>query len=228
MERNKYPYIATYKMVLLGDGGVGKSTLIKRLRTGQFEENYERTESIISNERMLDHNRSFLYQSRAYSFRSMGHCWPRKVRKTERCLLVDLTKLSIKADCALIMFDLTSRTTLKNVPKWHRDLNRIVQNIPTVIVGNKCDDPNCKVVGEGTEYSRERDIPYFEISCVTNYQFELPFLTIMQQLVGDPNLKLVQAPSKSDMDNVNYSETDVVRFHPDDQCRRAVALDERI
>ena len=46
MEGNKHPYIATYKLVLVGDGGVGKSTLIKRLRTGDFEEIYERTASI--------------------------------------------------------------------------------------------------------------------------------------------------------------------------------------
>lgn len=39
---NKNPYIATYKLVLLGDGGVGKTTMIKRLRTGEFEEIYER------------------------------------------------------------------------------------------------------------------------------------------------------------------------------------------
>lgn len=47
MESNKHPYIATYKLVLLGDGGVGKSTLIKRIRTGEFEEIYERRVAVI-------------------------------------------------------------------------------------------------------------------------------------------------------------------------------------
>ncbi len=35
------------------------------------------------------------------------------------------------------MFDVTSRITYKNVPKWHKDLTRICENIPMVLVGNK-------------------------------------------------------------------------------------------
>ena len=35
------------------------------------------------------------------------------------------------------MFDVTSRITYKNVPKWHKDLTRICENIPIVLVGNK-------------------------------------------------------------------------------------------
>ena len=37
------------------------------------------------------------------------------------------------------MFDVTSRITYKNVPKWHKDLTRICENIPIVLVGNKVD-----------------------------------------------------------------------------------------
>ena len=35
------------------------------------------------------------------------------------------------------MFEVTSRTTYKNVPKWYRDLTRACDNIPIVLVGNK-------------------------------------------------------------------------------------------
>ena len=35
------------------------------------------------------------------------------------------------------MFDVTSRITYKNVPKWHKDLTRICENVPIVLVGNK-------------------------------------------------------------------------------------------
>lgn len=44
---------------------------------------------------------------------------------------------SIGGDCAIIMFDVTSRITYKNVPKWYKDLTRICENIPIVLVGNK-------------------------------------------------------------------------------------------
>jgi GTP-binding nuclear protein Ran len=35
------------------------------------------------------------------------------------------------------MFDVTARITYKNVPKWYKDLTRICENIPIVLVGNK-------------------------------------------------------------------------------------------
>lgn len=44
---------------------------------------------------------------------------------------------SIGANAAIIMFDVTSRITYKNVPKWYKDLTRICENVPIVLVGNK-------------------------------------------------------------------------------------------
>jgi hypothetical protein len=44
---------------------------------------------------------------------------------------------SIGAHAAIVMFDVTSRISYKNVPKWHKDLTRICENIPIVLVGNK-------------------------------------------------------------------------------------------
>ena len=37
------------------------------------------------------------------------------------------------------MFDVTHRVSYKNVPNWHRDLVRVCENIPIVLVGNKVD-----------------------------------------------------------------------------------------
>lgn len=41
------------------------------------------------------------------------------------------------------MFDVTSRITYKNVPNWHRDLERVCENIPIVLCGNKVDVKVC-------------------------------------------------------------------------------------
>lgn len=43
------------------------------------------------------------------------------------------------------MFDVTSRITYKSVPNWHRDLVRVCENIPIVLVGNKVDVKERKV-----------------------------------------------------------------------------------
>ena len=49
----------------------------------------------------------------------------------------------IQGQCAILMFDVSSRVTYKNVPNWHRDLVRVCENIPIVLVGNKVDIKVC-------------------------------------------------------------------------------------
>ena len=51
----------------------------------------------------------------------------------------------IQGQCAIIMFDVTSRITYKNVPNWHRDLTRVCENIPIVLCGNKVEIKDRKV-----------------------------------------------------------------------------------
>ncbi len=51
----------------------------------------------------------------------------------------------IHGQSAIIMFDVTSRLTYKNVPTWHRDLCRVCENIPIVLCGNKVDVKNRQV-----------------------------------------------------------------------------------
>ena len=50
-----------------------------------------------------------------------------------------LTDDILQGQCAIVMFDVTSRVTYKNVPNWHRDLVRVCENIPIVLTGNKVD-----------------------------------------------------------------------------------------
>lgn len=51
------------------------------------------------------------------------------------------------------MFDVTSRLTYKSVPNWHRDIVRVCESIPIVLVGNKVD-------------VKERQVPAVESAAV--------------------------------------------------------------
>ena len=101
---------------------------------------------------------------------------------------------SIGAQCAIIMFDLTSRITYKNVAKWHKDLTRISPNIPIVLVGNKADVKERKMKASQIVFHRRRNLQYYDVSAKSNYQYEKPFIWLLRSLVGDPNLHLTQQP----------------------------------
>ena len=98
----------------------------------------------------------------------------------------------IHGQCAVIMFDVTSRLTYKNVPTWHRDLCRVCENIPIVLCGNKVDVKNRQVKPKQVTFHRKKNLQYHEISAKSNYNYEKPFLYLARKLVGDPQLHFVE------------------------------------
>uniref|UniRef100_A0A453SAL2 GTP-binding nuclear protein n=1 Tax=Aegilops tauschii subsp. strangulata TaxID=200361 RepID=A0A453SAL2_AEGTS len=99
---------------------------------------------------------------------------------------------SIHGQCAIIMFDVTSRLTYKNVPTWHRDICRVCENIPIVLCGNKVDVKNRQVKAKMVTFHRKKNLQYYEISAKSNYNFEKPFLYLARKLSGDMTLRFVE------------------------------------
>ena len=90
------------------------------------------------------------------------------------------------------MFDVTTRITYKNVPRWYKDVKRICETIPMVLLGNKVDQKDRIVKARQITFHRKRKLQYFDISAKSNFQYEKPFIWILRTLVGDPNLYLVE------------------------------------
>lgn len=78
------------------------------------------------------------------SVRCLAKCARVAKRSTEevlrRALLVQVLTdgiVFLQGQCAIMMFDVTARITYKNIPNWYRDITRVCENIPIVLVGNK-------------------------------------------------------------------------------------------
>lgn len=101
----------------------------------------------------------------------------------------------INGQCGIIMFDVTSRITYKNVPNWYRDLVRVCENIPIVLCGNKVDVKERKVKAKNITFHRKKNLQYLDISAKSNYNFEKPFLWLARKLVGNNQLEFVESPA---------------------------------
>lgn len=101
----------------------------------------------------------------------------------------------IHGQCAIIMFDVTSRTTYKNVPTWHRDITRVCEDIPIVLCGNKVDVRNRQVRAKTITFHRKKNLQYYELSAKSNYNFEKPFLYLARKLAGNPQLVFTESPA---------------------------------
>ncbi|KAG9020469.1 GTP-binding nuclear protein gsp1/Ran, partial [Tulasnella sp. UAMH 9824] len=161
----------TYKLVLVGDGGVGKTTFVKRHLTGEFEKKYIATLGVEV------HPLDFSTNYGNIRF----NVWDTAGQERFGGLR---DGFYINGQCAIIMFDVTSRMTYKNVPTWHTDVERVCENIPIVLCGNKVDVKERKIKAGAVTFHRRKNIEYCEISAKSNYNFEKPFLLLARNLSG--------------------------------------------
>jgi GTP-binding nuclear protein Ran len=141
---NQSEAVATFKLILVGDGGTGKTTFVKRHLTGEFEKRYIAT---------------------------VG---------------VDVHPLHF--------------STYRSVPNWYRDIVRVCDTIPMVLVGNKVDAPERVVKAKMITFHRKKGLQYYDISAKTNYNFEKPFLWLAKCLANDPELIFTADPLKEHPD----------------------------
>jgi len=170
--------VAEFKLVLCGDGGVGKTTLVKRHLTGEFEKKYIPTLGVEV------HPLTFTTNCGPLTFNVWDTAGQEKFGGLRDGYYV-------QGQCAVIMFDVTSRITYKNVPNWHRDITRVCENIPIVLVGNKVDVKDRQVKAKHILYHRKRNLQYYDLSARSNYNFEKPFLWLARQLANQNKLQFV-------------------------------------
>ncbi|KLJ09971.1 GTP-binding nuclear protein GSP1/Ran [Blastomyces silverae] len=183
----------TFKLVLVGDGGTGKTTFVKRHLTGEFEKKYIATLGVEV------HPLNFQTNLGAIQFDVWDTAGQEKFGGLR-------DGYYINGQCGIIMFDVTSRITYKNVPSWHRDLVRVCENVPIVLCGNKVDVKERKVKAKTITFHRKKNLQYYDISAKSNYNFEKPFLWLARKLVGNPSLEFVAdialAPPEATVDPV--------------------------
>lgn len=139
------PDMPTFKCVLVGDGGTGKTTFVKRHLTGEFEKKYVATLGVEVHPLIFHTNRGPI----------RFNVWDTAGQEKFGGLR---DGYYIQGQCAVIMFDVTSRVTYKNVPNWHRDLVRVCENIPIVLCGNKVDIKDRKVKAKSIVFHRKKNL----------------------------------------------------------------------
>lgn len=150
----------TFKCVLVGDGGTGKTTFVKRHLTGEFEKKYVATLGVEVHPLVFHTNRG------AIRFNVWDTAGQEKFGGLR-------DGYYIQGQCAIIMFDVTSRVTYKNVPNWHRDLVRVCENIPIVLCGNKVDIKDRKVKAKTIVFHRKKNLQVIKLGSVCAEESDL-------------------------------------------------------
>uniref|UniRef100_H2ZN47 Ras-related protein Rab-7a n=2 Tax=Ciona savignyi TaxID=51511 RepID=H2ZN47_CIOSA len=185
------------KVIILGDSGVGKTSLMNQYVNKKFSNQYKATigADFLTKEVMVD-DRLVTMQiwdtAGQERFQSLGVAFYRG------------------ADCCVLVYDVTMPNTFKTLDSWRDEFliqasPRDPENFPFVVIGNKIDLEN-RVVSykraQGWCHSKS-DIPYFECSAKDNINVEQAFQTVAKQaLMQESDAELFnEFPDRIDLKN---------------------------
>jgi len=159
-----------YKIILIGDGGCGKTSFVNCLRKGEFSGKYIPTQAL-----MFHLSLSTLIMVRSSS--KFGLRWARKVRWFERWLLRWSERCFAYVRFGLIEY-------LYVLWKVGKRCWRVVGDIPIVVCCNKIDALNRKITEEMVKETLPKTVPYFNVSAKINYNIQTPLLELAKKLTG--------------------------------------------
>ncbi|XP_057215036.1 ras-related protein Rab-26 isoform X2 [Triplophysa rosa] len=152
-------YDIAFKVMLVGDSGVGKTCLLVRFKDGAFLAG-----SFISTVGIDFRIWDTAGQER---FRSVTHAYYRD------------------AHALLLLYDVTNKSSFDNIQAWLTEIHEFAhQNVVIMILGNKADVSHERVVKreEGEKLAKEFGVPFMETSAKSGLNVELPFTAVAKEL----------------------------------------------
>jgi GTP-binding nuclear protein Ran len=176
---NQQESLLHYKLVIVGDGGVGKTTLVHRFLTGEFNKKYVPTLGVDNCNLQFNTNYGYI----------TFHIWDTAGQEKFSGLS---DGYAIGADAVMGICDVTSKISAENLDWWYNKMNK--GNVPSVACGNKFDIHYSK---HKVSELKKIDIMnkwgmYYNISAKSNHDFEKPFLYLARILTGNNDLVFIQ------------------------------------
>ena len=189
--------IDTYKIVVLGDISVGKTSILSRFRYGVFEPEYMPTLGI-----------DFFSQNLFYEDKTIRLIlWDTAGEERFRSLIPSYLK---NADCIIIVFDITNKDSFNSLNKWLTDSkNNASEGTIYIICGNKSDLKEKRTVNENEidEYIKKNELIYVECSAKNGEGIKDLFNTVAKNL-GEVNFAKSDYAVNVDLNNVNEVKTE--------------------
>ena len=158
------------KLLIIGDSGVGKTSLLLRYTDNIFTENLLTT-GMSFKTKVINLN-SNLYKL---------EIWHSEVNEKT----FTLPKIYYKGTRGiLITYDVTDKNSFNNVKNWIKQIeNNAEKNVKKVLVGNKYDKPNRTVTEEeGRKLADECGMKFFEISAKTSQNVDEVFNYLAKEI----------------------------------------------
>ena len=170
-------------MMLLGDGQVGKTSLISRLTGKKFDDSPMTT---IGKE-------TYLYDTILHDINIKIKIFDTAGQERFKSMSANVIK---NVEGLILTYSIESKESFNNLDNWLHQLNNVsdISKTPIILVGNKSDLKDLREVDyeEGEDYAKEHDFHFFETSAKTgenvkeafDYIFELLYKKLEEEITG--------------------------------------------
>lgn len=166
----EYDYL--FKVVLIGDSGVGKSNLLSRFTRNEFCLESKSTIGVEFATRTLQ------VEGRTVK----AQIWDTAGQERYRAITSAYYRGALGA---LLVYDVTKPTTFENVSRWLKELrDHADSNIVIMLIGNKTDLKHLRAVAteDAQGYAEKEGLSFIETSALEATNVEKAFQTILGEI----------------------------------------------
>ena len=166
-----------FKILTIGDGGVGKTSILRRYVENKFLKHHLSTIGI-----------DFLSKTLKIKDKEIKlKIWDTAGQERYRQITSHIYK---DADGIILVFDVTSEESFNQITDWMEQIKNNVskEEINLILIGNKCDLADRMVEKErGEEMAKKLKIKYFETSALTGQGINEAFEELAKQIFKNKN-----------------------------------------
>lgn len=150
-----------YKIVFAGDGGVGKTALLRTIKGNTFERRYISTVG-------CEVHPIYMNDSGVTSYSFYDTAGQEKYSGNNQW-----REYFTGANAVVLVYDITSKISYKNLKAWYDKVRSVNPTVPVLIVGNKCDCLDSRRIDENPSFPLEEGLQFFEVSAKTGVRVEI-------------------------------------------------------
>ncbi|KAH7287688.1 hypothetical protein KP509_32G069500 [Ceratopteris richardii] len=198
----EYDYL--FKIVLIGDSGVGKSNLLSRFTRNEFSLESKSTIGVEFATRTITVDTKLI----------KAQIWDTAGQERYRAITSAYYRGAVGA---LLVYDITRHVTYENVVRWLKELkDHTDNNIVVMLVGNKSDLRHLRAVSteDGQAFAERESLFFMETSALEATNVEIAFQHLLTQIYRvvsrkalDIGEELGSIPSQGQTVDVNTKES---------------------